>query len=34
VRTYSYIPADPKKTMHDWSEIVWRTDDLDSLETA
>ena len=34
VRTYSCIPADPKKTMQDWSEILWRTDNLHSLETA
>jgi hypothetical protein len=34
VRTYSYIPANPGKAMEDWSEIVWRTDDFDALETA
>ena len=34
VRTYSCIPADPKKTLQDWSEILWRTDNLHSLETA
>jgi hypothetical protein len=34
VRTYSCIPTNPKKTMQNWSEILWRTDDLHSLETA
>lgn len=34
VRMYSYIPANPHKAMRDWSEIIWRTDDLDALETA
>jgi hypothetical protein len=34
VRTYSYIPANPGKAMEDWSEIVWRTDDFDALESA
>jgi hypothetical protein len=34
IRAYSYIPDDPKKTMTEWSEIIWRTDDLDALETA
>src|SRR5258708_5486374 len=34
IRAYSYIPDDPKKSMSDWSEIIWRTDDLASLETA
>jgi hypothetical protein len=34
VRHFECIPADPSPALREWSEIVWRTENVEALEST